>query len=420
MKTIEFMAEAYEQRLEYRRAHPKLKSMELFYEMQKNYYRNILRAKQENRPIAWQSVLSPVELLHAMDIVPFIPEGHAINIGISGAEEYFQIGEGYGISAETCSTHRVAMGMAVAGVVPTPDFIINTAHACDSGIKTYENFSKYFNKPTFFLDRAYRYDKDAIEFYKEEIGNLIEFLEENTGRKLDYQRLVECCKRSHESFGYWADICNLRKNRPSPVGGRDAFRDRGVNMIAAGLPEAVEYFEVRYNELKAKANRGEGAIPNEEYRLFWMPSPVFHEMKLMDWMENEHNTIVALDTFNNPAKDFRDADPTDPIDYLAKKSYSDMLGRTTYGDIVSGRSLEAIYELCREWHADGVVFFAHFSCKNICGLLRIFKDGIEKTLDIPTLILEGDNLDSRVVSGEQMRTRLNEFLSMLKAKDDPA
>lgn len=416
MKTIEFMVEAINRRLEYRRANPKLKSMELFDRIQRNYYLNILRAKEEDRLIAWSGVLTPTELLHAMDIVPFLPEGHAINCGAASTDQYAHLGEGHGIATETCAPHKAAMGMAVAGDVPTPDLVISSAHPCDSGIKIFENFSKYYKKPAFFLDRAYRFDEDGVEYYREEIRNLITFLEEITGRKLDYQRLVEHCKRSHTAFGYWLDICKLRKNRPSPIGSRDAFRVGGVNMVAAGLPEAEEYFRVRYYELKDKAARGEGAIPNEKYRLFWMPYPVFHDMKLLDWMEQEHDTIIAIDTFNTPAEDFMSADPDNPIDFLAKKSYGDMLGRTTYGDIESEHSLEVIYKLCREWHVDGVVFFAHLACNSLCGLFRLYQDGIDKTLGIPVFTLEGDNLDPRVVSSQQMRDRLGEFFTLLKTR----
>lgn len=416
MKTIEIMVETLNQRLEYRRANPKLKSMELFDEIQRNYYRNILRAKEEGKLIAWSGVLTPTELLHAMDIVPFLPEGHTINFGSASTEEYSHLGEGYGLATETCSPHKAAMGMAVAGVLPAPDMVISTAHPCDSAIKIFDNFSKYFNKPAFFLDRAYRSDEDGVEYYKEEIRSLIVFLEEKTGRKLDYSRLVDHCKRSHASFCYWLDICGLRKIKPSPISSRDGFRVGGVNMVAAGLPEGEEYFQVRYHELKAIADRGEGAIPNEKYRLFWMPYPVFHDMKILDWMEQEHDTIIAIDSFNTPADDFRSADPNDPIDFLAKKSYSDMLGRTTYGDIQSERSLEVILKLCREWQLDGVVFFAHLSCNGLCGLFRYYQDGIEKNLGIPVFTLDGDNLDPSVVSSQQMRARLSEFFAMLKTR----
>jgi benzoyl-CoA reductase/2-hydroxyglutaryl-CoA dehydratase subunit BcrC/BadD/HgdB len=206
MKSIEIMADAYNQRLEYRRANPNLKSQELFYSLQKNYYQNMLAAKEDGKPIAWNSVLAPVEVLHAMDIVPYIPEGHAINMGIMGGEDFYQISEGYGIANETCSTHRVAMGLAVSGMAPDPDMIVSTAHVCDAGLKTYENFAKYYKKPSYTLDRAYGYDKDSVEFYKEEIRGLIAFLEEETGRSLDYDRLTECCKLSHESFRLWLDI----------------------------------------------------------------------------------------------------------------------------------------------------------------------------------------------------------------------
>jgi benzoyl-CoA reductase/2-hydroxyglutaryl-CoA dehydratase subunit BcrC/BadD/HgdB len=416
MDTVEFMHEAFDKRLAHRRAKPGLKSMELFYGVQKNYYQNIMNAREEGKPLAWLGLFTPLEIIHAMDIVPLIAEAHSINVGFPAAQEYIQLGEGHGVYTEACSPHRVGMGIALAGAAPAPDMIVSTAHTCDSTVKIFENFSKYFKKPTYFIDRAYRYDQDGLEYYKEEIRGLISFLEENTGRKLDYGRLIENCKRSLEGFGHWVDISRLRQNRPSPVNGRDAFRDRGVMMVAAGQPEAGEYFEVRYKELKDKVARGEGAIADEKYRIVWLYAPPFHDLKIMDWMEQEHQTIVAIDTFNNLAEDFRSADPTDPIDYLAKRSYSDTLARSTYGDASSG-ALDTVYKMCEDWHADGVVFFAHFSCKQYCGLLHIYKDGIESTLNIPTVTVDGDLMDPRVVSGEQMRVKLREFFAMMKAKE---
>jgi hypothetical protein len=46
-------------------------------------------------------------------------------------------------------------------------------------------------------------------------------------------------------------------------------------------------------------------------------------------------------------------------------------------------------------------------------MLRLYTDGIREEAGIPTLTLDGDLLDPRVVSGVQMRNRLNEFFQVL-------
>jgi benzoyl-CoA reductase/2-hydroxyglutaryl-CoA dehydratase subunit BcrC/BadD/HgdB len=411
-RMIDKMIKGFEQKIQHRRAHPTLKSMEYFYLIQKEFYENIKNAKEQHKPLAWCGLFVPLELLHAMDIVPLIPESFATVVG-EGVEEYMDFGEAQGVPNYSCSPHRVAMGMTKAGVIPPPDLIISTAQTCDSTVKIFELLSNHYKCPTFFVDRAYSHDTDeAIVYYKNELESLIDFLEEQTQKKLDYERLREHVRLSQIAYDYWYQIGEFRKNIPSPLPARDAFRDRGVMLTSAGLPEAVRYFEDRYAEVKAKVDKKEGGIPEERFRIIWLYAPPFFDLKLMDWMGIEHKASIAMETFNALAPRGKE-DPSDPLDYLARVSYRGYLARTSYGDMAAGGTVADAVKMCEDYRADGVVFFAHFNCKQYCGMLRLYADGIREGAGIPTLTVDGDLLDPRVVSSAQMKNRLNEFFAML-------
>ncbi|MBI2876730.1 MAG: 2-hydroxyacyl-CoA dehydratase [Candidatus Tectomicrobia bacterium] len=132
----------------------------------------------------------------------------------------------------------------------------------------------------------------------------------------------------------------------------------------------------------------------------------------MDWMAEEHGAAIVMDTFNALASS-EGMTTEDPIDYLARASYRGYLARTSYGDMAAGGTVKDVIQMCKEYRADGVIFFAHFACKQYCGMLRLYADGIREEAGIPTLTLDGDLLDPRVVSGAQMRNRLNEFFLVL-------
>ena len=412
MLLVETMIEGYNQRIAHRQKRGGLKSMAYFYEIQKKFYENILHARRDGKNIAWCGLFVPLELMHAMDIVPFIPESFATAAG-AGVERYMDLGEGYGIPNYACSPHRVAMGMAREGVVPSPDFMISTAQTCDSTVKIFDLLSNHYKCPTFFMDRPYSHDtEEAIAYYADEIRSLIAFLEDQTGRKLNYERLQETIQLSKVAYDYWHQIGQFRKNIPSPLAARDAFRDRGVMLTAVGLPESVTYFEDRYREILELVENKQGGIAEEKCRIIWLYAPPFHDLKIMDWMAEEHGAAIVMDTFNALAES-EGTDTDDPVEYLARASYRGYLARTSYGDMAAGGTVRDVVRMCKDYQADGVIFFAHFACKQYCGMLRLYADGIREEAGIPTLTLDGDLLDPRVVSGAQMRNRLNEFFQVL-------
>jgi benzoyl-CoA reductase/2-hydroxyglutaryl-CoA dehydratase subunit BcrC/BadD/HgdB len=65
-------------------------------------------------------------------------------------------------------------------------------------------------------------------------------------------------------------------------------------------------------------------------------------------------------------------------------------------------------------HAEGVVVFCHWGCKQTLGISQLAKQYFEEA-GFPTLVLDGDGCDSRNVADGQMVTRLNAFIEQLKA-----
>ena len=69
-------------------------------------------------------------------------------------------------------------------------------------------------------------------------------------------------------------------------------------------------------------------------------------------------------------------------------------------------------EMAERLHADGVVYFCHWGCKQTSGGAGYAKSALERA-GYPTLILDGDGCDTGNVNDGQMVTRMQAFLEQL-------
>lgn len=389
-----------------------------FWEAMRNYYIRAHEANVKGQPIALTGFFIPVELLVAMDIPHVCAENNAVftsQLEMSNVPNLLEIGEGHGLSSEVCSPHRVAVALAKSKRVPKPSVVVSTSTTCDQTLKLYEVLADIYEVPSYFLDSIYRNDSRSVNYARQDVLGLIDFLEENTGQKLDMEKLKQAVTYSKQLYDCWDEICELRKARPCPVSAREAVKDFTVMLSSCGRVEGARYFQARRDELKARVEKGEGIGVKEKYRIAWLYVLPMFDLKIADWLMEEHGAVIVMDTFGyaNPGVDL---DTTDPVDFLAKKGIKWGFVCTTYGPNETTGFTRIMANLCKEYGVDAAICYAHWSCNQYCGTIKLLRDEITAITDCEFLILDGDLLDFRVVSSDQLKARLNEFIGMLKAK----
>ena len=388
-----------------------------FWEALQGAYRRAHQANLAGQPLVMTGFFVPQELFHAMDIANLCAENHSTFVGQSAQdriEQLFDLGEGYGLGNEVCSPHRVAVGLATSRQMPRPSFIVSTATSCDQTLKLYEVLADLYQVPIYVVDSPFIDNQASLQYAREDIVQLIRFLEEQTGRMLDWERLREVLAISKATYDYWDGINQLRKAVPSLTGGRPSVKDFSVMLTCCGREEGLRYFKARYDELKEKVDRGEGYIPNERHRVAWLYVLPMFDLKIADWMEEKHGAVIVQDSFGYSSEEI-ELDPSDPVDYLVKKPLKWAFIRQTYSPNEYSGFAKRMASLCREYRADVAIVLAHWSCSQYCGTIRLLKEEITRALGIPFFVLDGDILDARVVSGAQMRAKLDEFFAMVEA-----
>ncbi|HEY5526442.1 MAG TPA: 2-hydroxyacyl-CoA dehydratase family protein [Candidatus Anoxymicrobiaceae bacterium] len=393
---------------------PKIAATEQMKQLITNYY---IEAKTtEEKPICWITSGGPVEFLIAMGVIPVYPENHGAMCGASKiAVGLAEIAEGMGFSQDICSYARLDIGAAttgggaIPGGLPKPDFLLCCNNICGTVVKWYEELSRIWDVPMFLFDTPFIHGskpEHATEYVKQQCLELIEFLEEQTGKKWSEERFEEVALLSVEGVDLWKEVLTTAESRPSPFTCFDAFIHMAPIVTLRGTQEVVDYYKLLRDEMQDRVANGIGAVPDEKYRLIWDNIPIWYEMRNLGNLFAGNGACLVADTYTTAwAVDIRIEDPlTSMADAYTK----------VYLNISIDLMLEQLSALMERFSADGLVMHSNRSCKPYSlGQYDLARAVTERT-GKPALIIEADMTDSRAYSEAQTRERVEAFIESLR------
>lgn len=344
------------------------------------------------------SVFMPCELLEAMSVTPMCAELYSSFVNGTHCEPVFaEAAEAEGIAETYCSYHKVLLGSAYAGVLPSPGLIVNTSLVCDANNLTFRELSEYYGIPRFYVDVPPEQSEASVAYVAGQLRELKAFLEEHTGKRLDEERLKEAVARSAETIRLLKECQREKSRRTLPTDVTSEMYEIYMSHNALGTKEACRYAGMLLDDLK-KAPGAHGL------RLLWLHTIPIWQKPVCDLLNlNDHCQIVSCD-MNFEA--LVEMDPEQPYESMARRL---VFSRWNGGETRVAAALEA----ARSLHVDGVVCFCHWGCKQTMGLSAMFKRELDAA-GFPTLILNGDGCDRRNASDGQTATRLNAFIEMLE------
>jgi benzoyl-CoA reductase subunit B len=395
------------------RSRPDAKPSEMmYYQFLTNYFNNILTARQTGQPVVLHTIFMPAEILYAMDIVPMHAETTSWMIpAFSGSvAEMIAKASEIGLATEICSAHRVMAGAYTVGDLPRPDAILWSSLSCDNSAKSGEILVKINQRPGFFLDIPFSDTPQELDYLVTEFKEMISFLEKATGKKMDWNRLSEIVERLDRQIDLYREIFELRKAVPSPFPMQRFSEFMMSSYLLPGHPDVITYLETLRDELAEMVKKGEGAVPQERFRLMGLFMPPTYMVGMLGEISRESGAVSVVEPHFSLWED-KHLDPDRPLESLAQKCFM-FPENATYGPL-SDRILKNTVRCAREFKVDGAVFYAHVGCRQSAGLIKTYKD-ILSDLDIPMLTIDMDLVDETVTSPEDVRRKIEEFLEMLE------
>ncbi|MCD8012539.1 MAG: 2-hydroxyacyl-CoA dehydratase family protein [Lachnospiraceae bacterium] len=344
------------------------------------------------------SVFTPCELMQEAGLSPYNVEAFSCYLSASKAERaLLQTAEDFGISETLCSYHKTFIGAARRGLLPAPRCIVYTSLACDANLLTFKEMADFYQAPCFAIDVPAGHTEADIAYVADQFRDLKRFLEKQTGKTIDEERLGERLKRSRRTLENYDRFQKGRVDKYIPADLVSPMYCGMTNNILLGTEEEERYTARLLADM-------EKAGPARGKRIYWMHTLPFWSQAVKDaFLLKESAQIVGCELAQVSDLEHHSDDP-----------YEDMAMRLVYNSLNGSitRRIDAGIRHTKETQADGVIWFNHWGCKHTLGGSQLAKKKFEAE-GIPTLILDGDGCDRSHGGEGQTSTRLGAFLEML-------
>lgn len=364
--------------------------------------------------------LVPAELFTAMGLTPWMCEMLGIMVPLMNpdmGERAIDAAENAGTPPDVCSLPKVSMGLVLQGQMPRPRAVIASNMPCDGGMASYSVIRKAFDAPSFYLDVPFNfYSERAEDYFVAELYRLIDWLEENTPGRMDWERLREVCEERNRAVEYELALWDLAARKPAPLAAEPVYFAHLIYMcVFPGTPESTAAFRQMVEYGKKALEKGEAALDNERFRTaLWNP-PTLSCADLWVWAEKRWGVAGIMDMLTYNRQPFIDTtNPDTMLKGLSRIIMQGPMARHTRGP--QENFFNDLFHLYERFSLDMIWMAGHVGCKNTMALNGIFREKCRER-DIPLLNIRYDLADRRIVSPPDVKAQVDNFMeTVMKAE----
>lgn len=380
-------------------------------------------SKTGAQKIAWCTSVGPAELLLSMGFLVHYPENHGAILGSTRmAADLIPEANALGYSPDICSYLTSDIGAYVKGItplskafegiesVPKPDVLVFNTNQCRDVKDWLAWYSKELNVPLIGVHTHRNptgITNDIIPSIARQIENLIEPLEKISGNKFDIDKLKKVVALSKECSELWKKVLETATHQPAPLTFFDGTIQMGPAVVLRGTQQAVDYYKILLKELEERVKNNIAAVEGERFRLYWDGMPVWGRLRAHSELFAGLNAIVLASTYCN-SWIFTDFDPADPFTSMAK-AYTEIF--IVRSDETKEKYIKKMFDLFK---IDGIIYHDAKTCPNNSNNRYGMPQRLEKQTGIPSLIINGDLNDLRLISDEQTKTNIEAFIEQLE------
>jgi benzoyl-CoA reductase subunit B len=405
-------------------------------ELFRQWFTELGRTAAEDKGAAYVFVMgSLAEILRTFDLPVVFPEINSLQTAVRRvAHEFLNQAEDYGYSPDICGYVKADVAVQLRGGehpmgrIPKPALAVLT-NACNTYIKWGEIWERMYHIPLFTLDvpgtraagtQTWPGDPDFEndrEYVQAQLTELIAVCEKVTGIKFDIDKLREVMGHANQMSRGWKQVLEFNKSRPSLFNAlTDGTIYLGVSNGFRGTAEGARYFTELVEEMAYKAEHHIGTLNEEKYRLTFVGVPCYPIFRRFNEMFTQWGGTFVHSTYlwfaSGGANVGFQYDLSRPLESLAEGvliSVRNAMDSMFYQD-------RAIIDMVDSFGLDGVVYHPVKSCRTTSTGMADNRRALMTARNIPSLFIESDMMDRRVVTEAQMKNRIDAFFEGLASR----
>jgi benzoyl-CoA reductase/2-hydroxyglutaryl-CoA dehydratase subunit BcrC/BadD/HgdB len=386
------------------------------------YYELDNAAKTGEKKVAWCTSVGPAEILRALGFLVYFPETHSAMLGSSRmATELIPKANAIGYSPDICSYLTADVGAYLEKVSPLskvfegiqgppkPDVLVFNTNQCRDVQDWFNFYGQEYNVPVLGVHSfvgVQEVGESQIQSIASQMKGLIPPLERISGNSFDPERLKAAVALSRECSDLWKQVLDTAAAFPSPITFFDGTTLMGAAVVGRGTQRANDCYRILLKELNQRISDGQGAVEDERFRIYWDGMPVWGRLSAHAKLFASLKTNVLASTYCN-SWIFSALDPDDPFDSMAR-AYTELF-------IVRADDPKEDYirRMLEFFHVDGIIYHDAKTCPNNSNCRYGMPQRIERQSGIPSLVINGDLNDLRLISDEQTKTNVEAFIEQL-------
>ena len=394
--------------------------------------------------VAWCMQGVPPELLVAFDVAAEWPENFgALSASTGYATKNIEAAEAEGYGSELCSYLLNTMGYLSrkeqgtvepeAPQLAEPTMMLGSGYACEPRYKWFQAASTHYNhvpvhisdplSPPYTINAKDERVKDHyLDLMRRDIHRQIEFLEEQTGEKLDVDKLRTAVKYALESDWYFYQAMQFNKDGPCIWSATDYFMAINGQLWMMGTEESANFFKALYEEMKEKAELKKGVIEDEKHRFLWFGIPPWYNLGLFNYLEDRGVTFPFIVMYHL-GKSPEDIDLSDPVEAIVQKAWykAQWVHEGGAQALPEAMNPSPAYiflgtdeqrRIIRDFKIDGAIMHRTRTCRAVT-VGQLFNRDILTQAGLKSLVFESDMADPRSWSDEKILGQIEAYLETL-------
>ena len=404
----------------------KLKSAAAVSKFMADYYYELNAASESGSPkIAWCTSVGPAEILRAMGYLVYFPETHSAMLGATRmATDLIPAANALGYSPDICSYLTADIGAFLKGVtplakvyegitgIPKPDVLVFNTNQCRDVQDWFAWYGEKFDAP---LMGVYTHRNvgnvtgPLIDSIARQMEELIGPLAKIAGKPFELDELKRVVALSRECSELWKKILETAASQPSPLTFFDAATLMGPAVVGRGTQYTVDIYQDLLAELEEQIQRKEGAVGDESYRIYWEGMPVWGRLRAHSELFAGLKANVLASTYCN-SWIFSALNPEDTFNSMAQ-AYTELF--VVRSDAAKQKYIADMLDF---YKIDGIIYHDAKTCPNNTNCRYGMPQRLEKTTGVPSLTIQGDLNDLRLLSDEQTQTNVEAFIEQLEER----